>query len=135
MTEGVRLEGYEEYRQKLRGSPRVLNKHLRRGMQQVGVKVQRALERYPSPPSGSRYQRTGELGSRWSFRVLSGMGTVRGLLENPTEHGPWVQSDEVQAKVHRGRWPTAGKVVKRAKVGIDAIFQKELDAAVKEIDR
>ena len=64
------------------------------------------LGKYPPKPHGSTYVRTGTLGRRWQHTVNEFSGGIRAILSNPTEYMPYVQDEVMQAKVHRGRWPT-----------------------------
>lgn len=61
-----------------------------------------ALARYPSPPSGSTYVRTGTLGRAWTQQ---GAG-LRYVVGNNVRYATYVQGPE-QAWMHRGRWLTA----------------------------
>lgn len=60
------------------------------------------LARYPSPPSGSMYRRTGTLGRAW----VSVGASLHYVVGNNVRYATYVQGPE-QASMHRGRWLTA----------------------------
>lgn len=130
----IKVEGLDKVREAFAKAPGVLDRHLRRAMDASIKTVQRPAQEYPPPPAGSTYVRTGTLGRRWSSRVESIAGGVRGTLENPTPYGPFVQGDQ-QAVVHRGRWRTLRQIAERAKKDVVEHHERELAAAIKEITR
>jgi hypothetical protein len=74
------------------------------------------------------YRRTGTLGRKWMTRAL-GPGRVGAVVGNPTPYGPFVQSEERQAPIHRGTgWPTDVQVVEQAKS--EGLIEKAMQAAV-----
>lgn len=75
-------------------------------MSRAVIRVERAMKKYPTPPSDSSYVRTGTLGRRWTHEVQRGASEIRGVVGNNTQYGPWVQNEQFQARVHRGRWLT-----------------------------
>lgn len=96
------------------------------------LRMQRALQVYPSPPApgewaanttpgqrraffaklraGQAGRRSGALARGWVVRV-SGSGEITGTLENRVEYAQFVQGDSMQARFHRGRWQTDRAVV------------------------
>lgn len=64
------------------------------------------LARYPSPPSGSTYRRTGTLGRAWNTESTY----LRHVIGNNVRYATYVQGPE-QAWMHRGRWLTAEEAV------------------------
>ena len=84
---------------------------------------------YPSPPPGSTYGRSGELGREINTEVKSMGSNIVGLIGSPTPYAPWVISTEAahgagpQTKVHKGRWYTLQGVVKKAQDAINRIFE------------
>jgi hypothetical protein len=84
---------------------------------------------YPAPPEGSGYRRTGTLGRRWTQTQPSvTMSTTELVVKvgNNTKYGPWVQNEQFQARVHRGRWQTDVRVLS----DLSGQIQNDLDAAV-----
>jgi len=75
-------------------------------------RVEAGMKVYPPPPSGSPYRRTGKLGRSWATRPIRTMNEVGREVGNNTIYGPWVQSDELQAYMHRGRWQTDAEVLR-----------------------
>ena len=76
-------------------------------------RVEGGMKVYPPPPSASTYVRTGTLGRRWTTRPIREANAVGREVGNNTDYGPQVQSDELQATVHRGRWQTDAQVLRR----------------------
>ena len=84
---------------------------------------------YPSPPAGSTYGRSGNLGRSINTKVKT-MGTdVVGLIGSSMTYAPWVISDEEapngdgpQAWMHVGRWYTLQGVVRKAQDNINKFF-------------
>lgn len=76
-------------------------------------RVEAGMKVYPAPPSGSTYRRTGTLGRRWTTRPIRTTTEVGREIGNNTEYAPRVQSDELQATVHRGRWQTDAQVLQQ----------------------
>lgn len=117
----VTTEGIEDAIQALqkRGQKAltVLEPPLRRG----ALRIEAGLKVYPAQGSGARYRRTGTLGRRWTTRS-SQPSPMRLEVEvgNNTLYGPYVQSKERQAAVHRGRWQTDVEV---AEQNTDAIIE------------
>ena len=89
---------------------------------------------YPSPPSTSRYRRTGTLGRTITTEVRSLTGNdVVGSIGTRTVYAPWVISSEKgkdgrgpQAKVHKGRWYTLQGVVMGQADRVRQIFETEI---------
>lgn len=75
----------------------------------------RHLQIYPPKRPGQTYRRTLTLGRTWTFNIgeiVSSRSRVRGSVWNPTPYAQWVQSDQRQAWMHRGRWTTTGQVTR-----------------------
>lgn len=78
------------------------------------IRIEAAMKAYPSPPSGSTYRRTGTLGRRWTTKPIRRVDEVGREVGNKTDYAPVVQSEELQAALHRGRWQTDAQVLQRA---------------------
>lgn len=76
-------------------------------------RIEAAMKVYPPPPSGSSYRRTGTLGRRWTTKPIRKADEVGREVGNNTIYAPRVQSDELQASVHRGRWQTDAQVLQQ----------------------
>lgn len=100
-------------------------------MQRGVYRLQRDMAMYPPPPTGSTYVRTGTLGRRWTTKIDRNGGGLVGTVGNSTSYGPFVQSKQFQARVHRGRWQTDVDVAERNQRSIindfEATIQAELD--------
>lgn len=93
------------------------------------IRVEGEMKKYPAKPASGAWRaattarqrgaffarlrrgeidgkRTGTLGRRWTHELTRSSGRVSGEVGNNTQYGPFVQSDEFQARFHRGRWGT-----------------------------
>lgn len=76
------------------------------------ARLQNVMARYPAPPSGSTYRRSGNYGREWTSSVDESGGGITGTLGNAVRdrrgrsYGPYVGDSERQAAIHRGRWVT-----------------------------
>lgn len=111
--------------------PAIVRPPLDRG----GLRVEAGMKPYPPPPPNSRYVRgapphSEKLGSRWTSRSISGPGFVGREVGNTASYGPWVQSRELQARVHQGRWQTDEDVIMRElPATVSDVRQALVDAA------
>ena len=93
-------------------------------------RVEAALKVYPSPPANSSYRRTGTLGRRWTTRPYRQAGLVGREVGNNTWYGPYVQSQQTQARVHQGRWSTDEQAIRRQTDSIIEDVRNALRAAL-----
>lgn len=70
--------------------------------------LKRKMQRYPSRPPGSTYQRTGRLKRSWRLEKANNILASRGV-----PYARYVQADNDQAGIHRGRWTTEVVAVER----------------------
>jgi hypothetical protein len=94
------------------------------------------IAEYPPPPSGSSYRRTLNLGRAWTsaqYEIHASTGGITGVIGNAVRdrrgraYGPYVQSAEDQANVHRGRWSTDEMVAERNTNAIVRIWGAWMD--------
>lgn len=114
--------------------PDRLNDAMEAAMNDATALLLRELKVYPPPPSGSTYVRTGTLRNSW-HREIEGRGLeIRGIVgsnENVAPYNRWVQDEERQAPVHRGRWTnTAQEVLRRNEAAINGMFRARVRAAL-----
>lgn len=76
------------------------------------------------------YRRTGTYGRRWTVRIMAMGGGLVGRVGNNVAYGPYVGSEQWQARIHRGRWNTDRRVVEQEAPGILADFQHAIDEAL-----
>jgi hypothetical protein len=100
-------------------------------MQGAVTLLQDEMKRYPPQPARSTYRRTGTLGRRWTTKVTQTGGELQGRVGNNTEYGPWVQSEQFQARTHRGRWQTDERVLRDNEGRITEMFQKAVEAMLR----
>lgn len=93
-------------------------------------RIEAALKAYPAQRSGSSYRRTGTLGRRWTTRPIREADTVGREVGNNTVYAPFVQSDEMQAYMHRGVWRTDADVLRREAPAIVRDVEDALSDAV-----
>ena len=94
-----------------------------------GMRVEAGIKPYPPPPPDSRYVRgapphSEKLGSRWTTRRISDQGFAGREIGNNASYGPFVQSRELQARVHQDRWQTDEEIITR-----------ELPATVRDVEQ
>lgn len=97
------------------------------------------IAEYPPAPSGSSYRRTGNLGRAWTsaqYEVSVNTGGITGVIGNAVRdrrgraYGPYVQSEEEQAWMHRGRWATDEMVAERNTNAIVRIWGAWMDEQI-----
>ena len=76
------------------------------------------------------YQRTVTLGKRWTTEVSRRGDDLVGKVGNATVYGPFVQSVDQQAAIHRGRWRTDEQVARLMEPNIQALFEARIQAAM-----
>jgi len=120
MTVRITIKGLEALTAKL-GSTERAAAHIRPVMERSVSRIRKPLKVYPLQRPTS-YIRTDKLGKSWTSRVER--GGFRGVVGNNMKYGPYVQSAEKQASIHRGHWQTDEDVIEQQK-----------DAIVKDFDR
>lgn len=80
------------------------------GLDEAAFIVEGAMKVYP-PQRPTTYVRTGRLGRSWTTRKIREPGAVGRQVGNVTEYGPWVQSKDLQAWMHRDWWQTDEEVI------------------------
>ena len=125
----ITIKGVDELSAKLDKAAR--NDVLLPPMHRAVMRIQRVMATYPPQRMGSRYIRTGTLGRKWTTKVTTSKGGVRGKVGNNTPYGPVVQSSQFQASIHRGRWQTDENVVRINSAAIIADFERAISAALK----
>lgn len=129
----IEIAGAEEVAAALEREPELARPALERATRLALLDFIDPLTDYPSPPSGSRYRRTGDLGRLWTTAPpqVSVMATgFEGALGNARPGAQYVQGDE-QAAVHAGRWQTVRQVAEANQ----ALTQARYEAAAAEIAR
>ncbi len=124
----IKIEGVDKVLRKIGTAKGVAA--LVKPMEASVLRVQQAMQTYPTQRQGSTYIRTGTLGRRWVTRVTKQNDGVSGTVGNNTEYAPFVQSSVLQAAVHRGRWQTDAQVIERLRPWIVARFKRAIDQAL-----
>jgi len=115
------------------------------------------VAKYPPPPTGAHttfvsdkqrrwffwalstgvitvpYKRTGTLGKSWTTDVRPSGTSLNGVLGNVRPYGPYVQDEEVQARIHRGRWPTVQALMRTPAAKFRQYFEQARDRVVKRL--
>lgn len=123
-----------EVRDLINRTPAKLNDAMRGGMNDATALMLREVKEYPSPPPNSTYVRRHNLFNSW-HREIEGQGlAIRGIVgsnQNIAPYNRWVQDEERQAEVHRGRWRnTAQEVLRRNEQNIRSMFSARVRAAL-----
>ena len=116
---------------------------LARAMDKARMRVQSALQRYPSPPQGSTYVRTGDLGRSWTSRTIVGADGVTGQLGNAVRsrrggraYARYVQADVSEPAPHQTQqhtstgWITDLQALERNRSAIERDFNDAIDKAL-----
>lgn len=113
----IRVTGIEPIQRNLSNVGTNFDNILRPPMVRSLARLQAAIAKYPPPPAGSTYRRTGQLGRSWTNRISAQGNKLTGELGNNTRYARWVQGHGFQnRKVHAGRWDT-DEMVARANEG------------------
>lgn len=133
MNLSIRIED-GEVRDLIDRTPAKLDDAMLGGMNDATALLLRELKEYPPPPPGSTYKRTRSLSNSWHKEIeghgLLLRGTV-GSNDNIAPYNRWVQDEERQAEIHRGRWRnTAQEVLRRNEQNIRSMFSARVRAAL-----
>lgn len=123
-------QGLALVRQRLNVNGDTFNKAMNKGM----LRMRAAMAEYPPPRPGSPYVRTYRLQKNWKSRVTIEGDTLIGRVTNTTPYMPYVQMEEWQARMHRGRWQTEADVLGQNEDRIVGEFEGLVDEIVKEFD-
>ena len=85
-------------------------KALGEGLDEAAFIVEDAMKTYPMQRP-TTYVRTGRLGRSWTTRPIREPGAVGRQVGNATDYAPWVQSQKLQAWMHRDWWQTDEEVI------------------------
>ena len=138
----IRITGVDALHKKL-GSA-AANATLRRPMQASVQVLKSRIAYYPPqrPPANPkrRYIRgygmeggkaTSEnLGKSWTSKVQATIQGLLGVVGNDTTYGPWVQSEQFQARIHRNYWQTDRDVIQGETARIVRFFKQAIDRAL-----
>jgi len=131
---GIRVEGLDEAVRLLARVPSALDSKMGRAMREILGLYAGDLAEYPSAIPGTRYRRTGLLGQRWAAATRQvwqrGPNRLQARMRNTRPGVVYVQSDEHQADVHRGRWRTAERVVESRRGEVENLVRAAGQAAV-----
>lgn len=129
----IKIKGVKEYRRAMRAGPDLVKRGIRRAME-AAMNLIRRKQKYPAPPAGSTYVRTGTLGRQLTHEVRQIGSKTVGILGSPTVYAPFVIGED-QASVHRGRWWTIlGLITKNARE-ITSLFERMMRRVNAEIER
>jgi hypothetical protein len=90
------------------------------------ARLRRPLMTYPPAPVDSSYTRTGTLGRSWTDAVEVSPAEIRATIGTNVGYAPYVQAEEYQAEVHRGRWLTDVQVMESVQDAIVEDFEQEV---------
>jgi phage gpG-like protein len=88
--------------------PKKMDKALEVALSGAADLVRAEIKRYPAPPAGSTYIRTGTLGGSWTKRVNG----LKAIIGSNIAYAPYVQGADRQAWMHKGRWQTTADVAR-----------------------
>jgi hypothetical protein len=141
----VKLRGAELVRQGL--------KDLRAEVPKIGAQdLYDALKRarakvikYPPPPPGSRYRRTGTYGRAWTVRrnptgrrQFAGYTLIGHAVQRVREYTKYVGGDAYglqQAMIHEGRWVLARDAIEAEMKKLPRITQDHIDTVARRVPK
>jgi len=132
MNLSIRIDD-SEVRDLINRAPAKLSDAMLGGMNDATALVLRELKTYPPPPPNSTYKRTRSLSNSWHKEIEGSGLQIRGIVgsnQNIAPYNRWVQDEDVQAEVHRGRWQTAQDVLQRNEQNIRGMFSARVRAAL-----
>ena len=133
MNLSIRIDD-SEVRDLINRTPAKLDDAMLGGMNDATALVLRELKTYPPPPPNSTYKRTRSLSNSWHKEIEGSGLQIRGIVgsnQNIAPYNRWVQDEDVQAEVHRGRWTnTAQEVLRRNEQNIRGMFNARVRAAL-----
>lgn len=122
-----------EVQRMLSRAPRQIGSAFRAGLLDGALYIKRILTTYPPPPPNSTYRRTLTLGRSWFTRTIgSGLDTAVEIYSagNMAPYNRKVQSRPEQARIHRGRWPTAQGVAEQSRQQVTQFLVTRLQQAL-----
>jgi len=135
----IKIEGVDKLVKKLGMAAAIST--LRPPMEQSVQLLERDMAFEPPPRRGSSYIRgygypgrpaTSEhLSQSWTTKVTPTPNGLEGKIGNPTSYGPWVQSQQFQAWMHKGRWRTDQQVMSKNRKQITELFRQAIDRALR----
>lgn len=95
-----------------------------------------SLGMYPEKGDSTTYRRTGRLGRSWAISYTINARGMAGETGTNVEYAHWVQDDELQAWMHRGRWSnTDERVAEQHRGTILADFSTVIEGALSRSSR
>jgi len=127
MTVRITVKGLNALTAKLGSTERAAS-HVRPVMERSVSRIRKPLKVYP-PQRPTSYIRTNHLMNAWTSRVEK--GGFRGVVGNNVKYGPYVQSAEKQAWMHKGHWQTDEDVVEEQRNRIIKDFDDHVFRALR----
>jgi hypothetical protein len=130
----VDLSGIDALLRNLRDSEAVAERELGKAVASVLDEARDAAAQYPPELPNQVYIRTGDLGEAWATAqpLTARTGdTVTVRLQNLTPYAGYVQDEEDQAAIHRGRWDTTAQIMR----DVDPLAQAEAERAAAKVAR
>jgi hypothetical protein len=106
-----------------------IKRRLTEAVDKAGDAVADRVTTYPPVRPSSKYKRTGTLRAGWRRKTKG--GGLTSYHYNRVKYGVWVQGTKYQAQVHRGRWPTVGKILTELNTKIQRFFEYAVERAIK----
>lgn len=103
---------------------------MRRPVTESVIHLEGKMKEYPPQRAGSSYRRTGTLGRRWTHEVTDSNDGITGHVGNNTVYGPYVQSQQLQARVHMEMWQTDMQVIEDEQDMIVGFFERAVEDAL-----
>lgn len=129
----LEIRGLKELMTRLNDADGIAREELTRAMDKAVVVIHRRTSTYPPARPSSTYRRTRRLGNSWDMEVKQLHSDVQGIVDNPTEYGPYVMSPDKQAYMHKGRWATTAKIIEEQRQKVMGFFEYAVEQVVKRL--
>lgn len=106
----IKMRGLDEISQKITDLPRGVRGIATEEAAKALIGNEReGLQYYPTTRPGQTYRRTYNL--RFGWRVSNWGDKTKVKVQNDVPYVPYVQGDELQAWMHKGRWRTVSQII------------------------
>ena len=109
MTARIEIKGMDKLLRKVKDLEKMDG--IKAAIKLAGEHIENIMKTYPPERLDSTYRRTGSLRKQWTKKIRDKGFTI--VVGNAIEYGPFVQSQQDQAWMHKGFWHTDEQVVKQ----------------------
>nr|NIV32439.1 hypothetical protein [Anaerolineae bacterium] len=104
--------------------PKTMERHLVAAMDGAADLIRAEIKPYPPKPPNSTYDRTFTLYKSWAKKV--NRSALRAVIGSNVAYAPYVQDQDRQAWMHKGRWQTAQSVARDQARNVQRFIERAL---------